>query len=418
MGTDNRYHALDAVRAFALLLGVVFHAAESFEPDAVYYWAIADRSPSGCLNLFRYASHSFRLELFFLIAGFFAHLLWQRRGVRGFIRNRAGRILVPLIVGWLLLYPLLVFLWITGVAKSGRWDLLAVPLEFRSVPPWQLTIGFFAHLEFLRHFDLTHLWFLYELLVLYALALSVRGVVLQTGSTGIRVIAWMERWVAVALRSRFRVVWFAVAAAPWLYAQQSWTVDTPKESLLPALAPTLLFALLFGLGWALHRQPELLEACGRHWHVHLGIAVLLVVPNRFGPSWIQEAAVIGAFWVRLGHAVLYGVMMGGFVFGVLGCFLRFRRTESPAWRYIADASYWIYLAHLPLVVSLQIGVSTWPVSWMVKYPLINLVAFPLLFLSYHWLVRPTFIGQQLNGRRVPVRGFRLAIPAAPTLTKG
>lgn len=39
-GTEDsaRYHHLDAVRAFALLLGVVFHAAESFGPDNFYSW--------------------------------------------------------------------------------------------------------------------------------------------------------------------------------------------------------------------------------------------------------------------------------------------------------------------------------------------------------------------------------------------
>jgi hypothetical protein len=39
-GAGTRYHSLDAVRAFALLLGVVFHAAESFGHRAIYYWAI------------------------------------------------------------------------------------------------------------------------------------------------------------------------------------------------------------------------------------------------------------------------------------------------------------------------------------------------------------------------------------------
>ncbi len=32
MSTHDRLHALDAVRAFALLLGVVFHAGFSFLP--------------------------------------------------------------------------------------------------------------------------------------------------------------------------------------------------------------------------------------------------------------------------------------------------------------------------------------------------------------------------------------------------
>jgi hypothetical protein len=42
-----------------------------------------------------------------------------------------------------------------------------------------------------------------------------------------------------------------------------------------------------------------------------------------------------------------------------------------------------------------------PWSWGVKYPLILAVAFPVLFLSYHWCVRSTFVGAQLNGRRYP-----------------
>ena len=63
----------------------------------------------------------------------------------------------------------------------------------------------------------------------------------------------------------------------------------------------------------------------------------------------------------------------------------------------------MYLAHLPLVVALQVWVAHWPVPWAVKFLVINLIAFPVLFLSYHYLVRSTFIGQQLNGRRYPFR---------------
>jgi ABC-type multidrug transport system ATPase subunit len=70
-------------------------------------------------------------------------------------------------------------------------------------------------------------------------------------------------------------------------------------------------------------------------------------------------------------------------------------------RYVADASYWIYLVHLPLVAALQVWVGDWPLHWSVKYPLIVLTALALLLLSYHWLVRDTPVGQLLNGRRHP-----------------
>ena len=129
-GLDDsvRYHHLDAVRAFALLLGVVFHAAESFGPNN-FYWAVVDCSPSGFLEWFRFACHSFRLEIFFVIAGFFARLVLVRRGTSEFVRNRTQRILVPLVVGWFLLYPVLVFIWTWGWSISGRLGELGVPAE-------------------------------------------------------------------------------------------------------------------------------------------------------------------------------------------------------------------------------------------------------------------------------------------------
>ncbi len=91
----TRYHHLDAVRAFALLLGVLFHAAESFGPDN-HYWAIVDCSPSQVLEDIRLL-HSFRMETFFLIAGFFARCC-RERGESAFIGNPCSGS-VPLVLG-------------------------------------------------------------------------------------------------------------------------------------------------------------------------------------------------------------------------------------------------------------------------------------------------------------------------------
>ena len=94
-------------------------------------------------------------------------------------------------------------------------------------------------------------------------------------------------------------------------------------------------------------------------------------------------------------------MMWSFILGILGLSVRCRRQESPRWRYLADSAYWVYIAHLPLVVWLQVWMADWPLHWTIKFPLINLIALPPIYLIYHYLVRPTFIGKQLNGRRYP-----------------
>ncbi len=392
--SESRYHALDAVRAFALLLGVVFHAAESFGPDAFRYWAAADNSPSELLGTFRHASHAFRLELFFLIAGFFAHLVWRKRGVQGFVRNRVGRILVPLVVGRCILYPILVFTWVTGAARLGRWEILAIPEQFRSYPPWQLTLGFFMSFEFVKQFDLTHLWFLYQLLVLYALALPLRWACLRLTWLQGALLPWLDARFRAAISSSIKVIWFSALALPALYLQHSWNVDTPKQSLVPELPATFLFAVFFGVGWALHRQPELLGQAGRHWRWHLLIGLLLVMPRCSFAGYFHRLGWLELYrpCVRLGHCVLFSLMMWSFVFGFLGLFLHHRKTESQAWRYVADSSYWIYLVHLPVVVWLQIWVAQWPLSWVVKFPFILVVAFPVLFphlplfgaIDFHW----------------------------------
>ena len=115
-------------------------------------------------------------------------------------------------------------------------------------------------------------------------------------------------------------------------------------------------------------------------------------------------------------ALVFGVAVWGWVLGLTGAALRFLSNYSAVRRYIADASYWIYLAHLPVVAALAVWVGHWPLHWGVKYPFILVVSFAVLFLSYHFLVRPTFIGKLLNGRKYPRRQppQEPATPSAPT----
>ena len=398
-----RYHHLDAVRAFALLLGVVFHAAESFGPDN-FYWAVVDCSPSGLLEWFMFACHSFRLELFFVIAGFFARLVLLRRGTSEFVRNRTQRILVPLVVGWALLYPTLVFIWTWGWSLSGRLGELGIPAEAAGFPPWKLTLGFFITGGFLKKFDLTHLWFLHQLLVIYLLLLGARWLVMRFDATGSRMLR-CDGWFARLNRWRGALLGFALLTVPMLLLMRSWGVDTPKESLIPHLPTTLLFGFCFLVGWLWNRQPKLLEILARRWQWHLAIGVTAWILFGLLEPRIPFRSLTRSqlLWTRLAYTACYALMMWALALGCLGVFIRFCANPSPWRRYVTDASYWIYIAHLPLVVALQVAFGRVPLPWLVKYPPICAVALLLLFTSYHYLVRATFIGAQLNGRRYPRR---------------
>jgi hypothetical protein len=120
----SRLHFIDATRAFALILGIVFHASLSFVPIFMG-WAVQDVSTSSWVAAFATISHSFRMELFFLLAGFLGNLSLHRRGISKFARSRLIQLGVPFIAGWFVLRPFLVSAWIMGSASlRGDVDIL------------------------------------------------------------------------------------------------------------------------------------------------------------------------------------------------------------------------------------------------------------------------------------------------------
>ncbi len=395
---DQRLHAFDAARGFALLLGVAFHAALSFMPGwPPGLWAMTDHSTSRFLSDAAYVAHIFRMSLFFLIAGYFARLLYQRRGARGFWANRAKRILVPLVAGWIVLFPLVTWIWLVGMRKvfGGTLpEMPAMPAEPGAFP-------------------LTHLWFLYQLLLTYAGFLAARALVVRLDASG-RLRGLVDRTVTASLRAPLAVlalglpVAIVLARLPvWFYWQG---IPTPDRSLIPQLPATVAFGTAFVVGWLVHRAPGALDALVARWRLHLAVGAAAT-------GWclhvVHGAPLAEPGLTKTLTALAFGVAVWGWVLGLTGASLRFLSGHSPLRRYVADASYWIYLAHLPVVMALQVWVGHWPLHWSVKYAFVLAASLAVLFASYHFLVRPSFLGQLLNGRRVPIRRRPVAAPEPP-----
>ena len=77
--TDSRLAGLDVIRATAMLLGVGYHASIAFIPGISRWYPAAAHTDSDALRVFSDTLHAFRMELFFMLAGFFAHLLVRQR---------------------------------------------------------------------------------------------------------------------------------------------------------------------------------------------------------------------------------------------------------------------------------------------------------------------------------------------------
>ena len=388
----ERLHALDAVRGGALLLGVAFHATMSFLPGP-QIWVMRDAADPG-LGLLFFWSHMFRMILFFLIAGYFGRMLVERRGAGGFVRDRSRRILLPLLLFWLPVMAAIVAMFVWGAAAMNGGTLPSQP-----APPPAITLA---------TFPLTHLWFLYVLTLFYLAALAIR----RLGG------AWLDRGMRILVRRHAVLGLLALPLAAALAARPDWIpsigIPTPDTGFVPNLAATTAYGMAFGFGWLLNRQSDLLQVFARSWPAYLGIALgatatFLALLGMELPVFAPEADGTRRLWL----AGLYALAAWSWSLAILGAALRFMTRPSRALRYCADASYWIYIVHLPVVMALQVAVYPLAASAWVKFALVLAGAFLILFASYHLLVRHSWLGRWLNGRKYPWKAAKPAMEVKP-----
>jgi hypothetical protein len=402
MPATDRLHSLDALRAFALLLGIFFHGAASYIenfPVALWPW---QEPPSAALGGYFFVTHIFRMSLFFMIAGFFGRMVLERKGLRAFVKDRSKRIVLPLVVGLPIVLLMISLLAVAGTLIRGG-SISELGAATASTEP--AAAGTFPW---------AHLWFLYYLLIFYVLALALRAVfrgIIDRGGA-------IRRVIDVAVRFALSGVWGAaligLPLAAYYYSLDgwpSWTGLPAPLALLPQLSSIVGYGVAFGFGWLAHRQTDRLLALERQWLAFCALAVVLTAVSYYiaGATPRFEAYLEGR--ELMVYCAAYFVAMWCWILGLTGAAVRFLSGESALRRYVADSSYWLYLMHLPVLAFFAALLWPVPLHWTIKYPLQVGATLVVLFVSYRYLVRSTFIGATLNGRRYP-RGAPAAEPAA------
>ncbi|WP_306369031.1 acyltransferase family protein [Nocardiopsis sp. CC223A] len=378
-----RIHGLDALRAFALLLGIVLHSLLPFAPETP--WPISDTRTSPAAFVGVYVIHLFRMTLFMMLAGYLGRMVLVRRGTRAYLRDRVVRILLPLPVFWpVAVIPLGV---LAGVAASLRGTDAPEP------PPGDVPLV-------LLMFTPGQLWFLLVLFEIILIVLAARAVLLRVLGPD-RAERWSAR-IGAVLAAPGGVLLAALPYSAALLVQGSDPAQAiiAPATILPEAAPLLGYLGAFLTGWFLHAAPGSLGRLAPRWPLLLSLAVLgtvfMLLPVAAGLPLAAGAGIVA----------LTGLL---WTYGLTGLMLRVFSREHPVIRYLADASYWMYLMHLPLLVAIEIPLAdlAWPIT--VKLLLTWTVTTALLLGGYRLLVRHTALGRWLNGPRRPAADS----PAAP-----
>lgn len=345
----QRYHGLDALRAFAMLMGLGVHATLPYiSPEILERLAPPGTTAPPVPFLWEVIPlwiHQWRMPVFFVLAGFFAALVLERKGAGYFLKDRGLRILGTLLVFMTAFMAL--------VEK-----------------PWA---------------ELHHLWFLWYL-VQYSALVAVAD------AMGAR------RWASPLL-------W--VLDRPWrlmlLYLPMVPLLLFGKTDVLTQMIPITLWEFqprglvyyfaffLLGLGlWA--RRARIAELSqGRVWGPVLGASVIVSVLV------LSAAAVDRApDWLILATAPAFTL---GLVFGLIGAAQALVRRSSWVLRFLVDSAYAVYLVHLYLLLGLGTHYIVTERSPATAIPLSVLAALAMSIAAYVVLFRYTPLDWLLSGPR-------------------
>ncbi|MBN8810590.1 MULTISPECIES: acyltransferase family protein [Sphingomonas] len=337
-----RRHDLDALRAVFLLFGIPYHAALTVRPGP--WIANMHERSRDFIQLADYL-HLFRMPGFYMIAGYFAAMLLQRRPVASYLPSRLHRLVPPFLAGTLLLVPAMHFLLLVETGHPQplvRW--------------WEI-------MTWAERNPFEHLWFV-QVLLYYTAGLA--GLVwlfpglAHAGIEGER--PGLVRWFVPLTLATGIVLGLCGLGA--LQLERYRYLDNFAINFLSARY-ALDYLPWFALGAILQRIPALDRRFARFsWMlflVGLAASIALVFAARSIPL-VWRPVFTGVAAICLTQASL----------GALAYFIDGERRWVKA---LVSASFVIYLFHEPLIVLATPWIDLAPLPIWPKFILLCLTAF-------------------------------------------
>lgn len=315
----------------------------------------------------------FIMPLFLVIAGFLAWRSLQRSGAAALVKNRARRLLAPLLFGLVVVLPLDLYCWVLGWVAEG----LVEPVKLKSLK--------FDGVIDRDLWGLSHLWFL-QYLFLYVVGVAAA-------------VFAQQRWkflkrIRLNLPALTTIVLLAGSLVLYVRPEVVWGF---QHAFLPVPSKWFYSGLFFAFGAALAAHDGQLAWLKRRSQQLVVPAILLSV----------AAVLLGRWYLasdgspQLARILLAALTCGSgllVTLALIGVAVSRIQRVPPSVQYLAAASFWIYLIHHPLLGLVQLDLK-----WLVPgaYPVAKTTAAFLIvsgisLLSYEGFVRRTALGRWLG----------------------
>jgi peptidoglycan/LPS O-acetylase OafA/YrhL len=347
----GRIVALDRARTFITLLVVIHHSVVNFT-----HFGNGDRMRWLGFDLVVLFNDSFFMAFMFLISGLFVHHSLTRNGAGGFLRRRAWRLGIPLLVSIFVLIPIAYYASFLRYHMPGTTDFNYFHYWGRMITtgPWPSGQS----------------WFLWVLLVFDVIAAAI-------WITAPKILSAFGHLID-ALRSQPMVAFaaFVVVSVVSYLPMHLWVGDGawfepghypfPIQTSRILLYPAYFFTGV-GIGVVSLRAGVLAEdgEVAKRWATWLtfavlffGLLLLLVFAHH---NWIENVA-SPALWWRAAYGTAFAIFSAVMAFTVLATSLRLSRASLWLLDAMQPSAYGIFLFHYMFIIWMQYFVydPAWP----------------------------------------------------------
>ena len=319
----QREYFLDSIRAWLMLLGIPFHISLIYSSHT---WHVNSIEPSWWLTLFNDFIHSFRMQVFFVISGYFSYMLFLRYPLKRWWKVRVERVGIPLLtaIPLLTLPQFMMLQYVKG--KADNWQNLSVYEKYNTLA-WEL---------------ISHLWFLLVLVVMTTVSLWIFSRLRRQLSRH------TEDHFSTITFTRLSIIFLLLGIAYGLIRRTLFMVYPPilSDGLFNfVVMQTLFYIPFFMLGALAFISPKLkaLFITPSPWcAVGSALAFIAYLLNQkygSGDAWMYETESV--------ITMLLGLWMVNVVFALGHRLLNFKSKRVT---YFVNASLFIYVVHHPLTL--------------------------------------------------------------------
>lgn len=362
-----RKHYFDNGKALASFLGIVYHSALVF---AGANWLISAPDSLPLLQIYTKYINLFRMPLFLFISGYFAAYSVKKYNLRDFTINRLSRLGIPLI-STMITFNIIEKLYVYQFQDKDLSSILTVMI------PWST-----------RFQMLSHLWFLYYVLV-FSLLLYI-GVLLIKKYSSVSLVKKFASFKIGRLGNCADAVFLAGSMGLFGVCGVLHVISGFHHELFSLLTfganlPFFLLGVLTFANWE-YLESKFLKLSGARFIV---VGLLLIV------SYFIAEKISG---VIPNSNTLFNMLPRYFsLILVLGLLYRFLNRSNRVLKYMSESSYSVYLLHHPVIVVVSyycikhFELPNPMTGYVVVLVLSTIVVYALDFL----LIRSTKIGKLL-----------------------